>query len=85
MRTYDLWAWCINPNLIPKLVWFTITDADRVLPPISIPLYQVEIHHDRPSDIKGGQCYKLFIHLEVIQDLAFLTDNPPDPHHSNRR
>jgi hypothetical protein len=28
-RTYDLWAWCLDPTKVPKGVFLTITDPDR--------------------------------------------------------
>jgi hypothetical protein len=25
-RTFDLWAWCSNSNMVPRVAWLTITD-----------------------------------------------------------
>jgi hypothetical protein len=26
IRTFDLWVWCSDPNLVPRVAWLTITD-----------------------------------------------------------
>jgi hypothetical protein len=52
-RSFDLWAWCKDPNDIPTEVWLTVTEPDRELPPtttsIQIPL--APPHHDDPVDL----------------------------------
>jgi len=35
-RTYDLWAWSVDPCKIPKRVWLIITDPNAEQPPVDI-------------------------------------------------
>ncbi|KAJ1266588.1 hypothetical protein BS78_08G163900 [Paspalum vaginatum] len=60
-RTFDLWAWCSDPNKVPREVWLTIIDPDR----------DVAVHPVRLIGIKHGLLYKVLIHMEVIEDLSF--------------
>jgi hypothetical protein len=65
-RTYDLWAWSINPSGIAKEVWLTITDPDE------FPSSEFQVHHSAPMGLKFGLSYKLLIHVDVVEDLSFI-------------
>jgi len=82
-RTYDLWAWSVDPYKIPKKVWLTITDPDAEQPPVDIQLPLVQVHHDEPTGVKHGLKYEVFPHVAVVEDLTFLNedggqDGPPN-------
>lgn len=65
-RTYDVWAWSINPSGIAKEVWLTITDPDE------FPSSDFQVHHSAPTGLKFGLSYKLLIHVDVVEDLSFI-------------
>jgi hypothetical protein len=65
-RTYDLWAWSINPSGIAKEVWLTITDPDE------FHSSDFQVHHSVPTGLKFGLSYKLLIHVDVVEDLSFI-------------
>jgi hypothetical protein len=65
-RTYDLWAWSINPSGIAKEVWLTITDPDE------FPSCDFQVHHSAPTGLKFGLSNKLLIHVDVVEDLSFI-------------
>ncbi|KAJ1274659.1 hypothetical protein BS78_05G078700 [Paspalum vaginatum] len=65
-RTYDLWAWCSDPSKVPREVWLTITDPDRVGED------GVEVRHDVPAGNKYGLHYRVLIHMEEVDDLSFI-------------
>jgi hypothetical protein len=71
-RSFDLWAWCSDPCDIPKEVWLTVTEPDRELPSVDIPLTLVGSHHEGPTDLKRGHVYTLRNHIEVVEDLTFI-------------
>lgn len=74
-RTFDLWAWCSDPNKVPREVWLTITDPDS----------GVVVHPVRPIGIKHGLLYKVLIHMEVIEDLSFTLGGGGGPGRKRRR
>jgi hypothetical protein len=71
-RSFDLWAWCSDPYDIPKEVWLTVTEPDRELPSMDIPLTLAGSHHEGPTDLKRGHLYTLRNHIEVVEDLTFI-------------
>jgi hypothetical protein len=74
-RTFDLWAWCSDPCLVPREAWLTITDPDS----------GVAVHPVRPVGIKHGLLYKVLIHMEVIEDLSFSLGGGGGPGRKRRR
>jgi hypothetical protein len=72
-RSFDLWAWCSDPCDIPKEVLLTVLEPDRELPPVNAPLALVGAQHDAPADLKAGHVYTLRNHIEVVEDLSFLS------------
>ncbi|KAG2573763.1 hypothetical protein PVAP13_7KG275755, partial [Panicum virgatum] len=81
-RTYGLWAWCVNPSNIAKEGWHTVTDPDREM---DGRRQEVEVHYEEPSGFKFGITYKLFIHLDVVEDLSFIQGPGGDPNRKTRR
>ena len=81
-RTYDLWAWSVDPYKIPKKVWLTITDPDAEQPPVDIQLPLVQVHHDEPTGVKHGLKYEVFPHVAVVEDLTFLFPFPAKKYRS---
>jgi hypothetical protein len=78
-RTYDLWAWCLDPTKVPKGVFLTITNPDRE------GGNQFEYVHDPPTDYKGAFDYKLKIHLDIVEDLIFRHGGDIPPNRKPRR
>jgi hypothetical protein len=72
-RSFDLWAWCSDPCDIPKEVLLTVLEPDRELPPVNTPLALVGAQHDVPANLKAGHVYTLRNHIEVVEDLSFLS------------
>jgi hypothetical protein len=72
-RSFDLWAWCSGPCDIPKEVLLTVLEPDRELPPVNTPLALVGAQHIVPADLKAGHVYTLRNHIEVVEDLSFLS------------
>jgi hypothetical protein len=63
---------------VPTLVTFLRRsclrlEPDRELPPVSTPLALVGAQHDVPADLKAGHVYTLRNHIEVVEDLSFLS------------
>jgi hypothetical protein len=71
-RSFDLWAWCLDPCDIPKEVWLSVIEPDRELPPPGAPLPLVGAFHDLPTDLKEGHVYTIRNHIEVVEDLSFI-------------
>jgi len=87
-RTYDVWAWCADPNKIPKTMWLTITDPDAEQPPVDTPRIYVQVHHEPPTGLKHALSYKVFPHLVVVEDLSFIIGDGGQgapPNHKRRR
>jgi hypothetical protein len=51
-----------------------VTELDRELPPMSIPLLLAPPGHDAPVDLKRAQVILLRNHLEIVEDLTLLQD-----------
>ncbi|OQU78849.1 hypothetical protein SORBI_3008G060800 [Sorghum bicolor] len=84
-RTYDLWAWCVDPCEIPLRVWLTIADPDAEQPPVDIQLPLVQVHQEEPTGVKHGLKYEVFPHVAVVEDLTFLGEDGGQGGPPNRR
>ncbi|RCV06474.1 hypothetical protein SETIT_1G165400v2 [Setaria italica] len=63
-----MWAWSSNPSKIPRKVLLTVTNPDQEIADND----NFVQHSDPPQDIKGAYDYKLHLHLDVVEGLAFL-------------
>lgn len=64
-RAYRCWAFSKDPSSIPQTVYLTLAKHEPD------PKRNVQIHFNRPRSMKAGFVFRVFIHIDAIEDLMF--------------
>jgi hypothetical protein len=62
-RTYQCWAFSLDPSHIPQIVFLTMIDSEVEI--------VTDVHFIRPREVKKGHVFKVLIHIDVVEDLLF--------------
>ncbi|KAL5198022.1 hypothetical protein ABZP36_001534 [Zizania latifolia] len=69
-RTIDVWAWTVNPSLIPKVNWLTLTDFSYA---VACPgLSSSQVSSVTPQDVrsKAVLMFRVLLHLDRVDDFS---------------
>lgn len=64
-RSYVCWAFCQDPTTIPHVVYLTLVRREGEL------RQKPYIHFTRPRSMKRGQVFRVFVHIDYVEDLHF--------------
>jgi hypothetical protein len=63
--TYRCWAYCKDPSKLPHVVFVSLSDHDQG------GNQAAQIHFVRPKGFKHSHVFKVLIHTDTVEDLAF--------------
>jgi hypothetical protein len=64
-RTYRCWAYYKDPSKLSQVVFLSLSDHDQGCNQAA------QIHFIRPRGFKHNHIFKVFIHIDDVEDLAF--------------
>ncbi|KAK3158167.1 hypothetical protein QOZ80_2AG0133740 [Eleusine coracana subsp. coracana] len=65
LRAYNCWAFCQDPSRLPQVVYLTLLKHEVD------PWRNASVHFVRLRGMKKVQVFKVFIHIDSVEDLLF--------------
>ena len=66
--SFNMWVWTANPALLPRRLWFTVMAPSTEGQPDMRG--EVIIHHEPPTAALEGRRSRLYVHIDVVEDLT---------------